>query len=307
MLKSFRLLAALVLVLLASAPRLFAQVELEPNDTKATANLILLPPVTFPGVITGNSTSAAGTGFDYFRVRTATQATPGFYRHRLIITSAIAGHTGTLRGLTQAAGVITAGSDSTIQFTITTSTPPRFNEFYTSEASADVFYRVTGTAATTANYSIDYNVQLVTPIAGPLGLPPGATTMTTVGQTAADTDIWLYDSNRTAIAGAGNDDEPAPGATVQSLLTQTLAASQFTLAIGNFNTANSLASPATDSFRNGNVMDFPGVIANSSATVGSILNSVIGGTAVPATKPNEYGIVFVRFTTPVELMGFSVD
>src|SRR5688500_1403168 len=96
---------------LAPAGALAGNNETEPNDTKAQANAFVLPPVSTPALITGNSTSAAGAGLDYFRLATAAQAVADFYRHRLTIQSATVGHTGTLRGLAQADGVIDPTSD----------------------------------------------------------------------------------------------------------------------------------------------------------------------------------------------------
>src|SRR5688572_19441521 len=74
--------------------------ELEPNDSKATANVV--SGMAHGDRIIGNSTSASGAGFDYYRVSTAPSAL-GIYRNRLIITSQTVGHTGTLRGLNQIA------------------------------------------------------------------------------------------------------------------------------------------------------------------------------------------------------------
>lgn len=275
-----------------------AQVEVEPNDSKATANLVTLPAVSAVGAIVGNSTSATGTGFDYFRVTVPVRAAPGFYRHRLIATSSTVGHTVTLRGLNQVAGV--PGSiESTVQTSSTTTTPARFVQWYTNERGGDIYVRVTGIAATTSDYGLDYEVQPVAELAGP-NFPQATATITTVGQSApqTDTDLWVYDGTRTPIPDFGNDDEFGT-TSLGSSLTRDYAGGVYYLAISNFNVANNLGSPADDDFRTGVVMDFPGVVANSSTTVNLNLASLIGGVAQPAVKVGPFDIVFVRFDRTV--------
>ena len=271
----------------------FAQPETEPNDSKAQANLVSLPSASALGVITGNSTSAAGVGLDYFRVTTAVQGTAGFYRHRLIAQSTTPGHTLTIRGLNQVAGV-PGTVDTTAQTSSAATTPARFVQWYSSQAAGTVFVRVTGAAATTANYSLDYEVTPVTEISGPT-IQPGSRTITSVGQTTVDTDLWVYDSSRAAIVDAGNDDEFGT-ASLQSRLTRTYAGGTFHMAITNFNFANNLGSPPDDDFRTGTVVDFPNVTISDSTTVGLNLATTIDGVAVPATKANPYQVVFVQFT-----------
>jgi hypothetical protein len=70
----------------------------------------------------------------------------------------------------------------------------------------------------------------------------------------------------------------------------------FHLAVANFNIANNLGSPADDDFRTGAVLDFPGVLANTSTTTNLNVGHTIGGTAVPATKVGPFDVVFVQFT-----------
>lgn len=306
------LTGALALALTLAAPAAFAAAETEPNDSKATANLMALPAASTIGVITGNSVAGTGAGLDYFLVRTAAQAAPGWYRHRLIITTTgTAGHTGTLRGLTQTAGVINAGTDATFVSSSAATTPARFNQFYTSEASADVYYRVAGTASTTADYSVDYEVTPVTVLTGPAGLDAAAPiTITTVGQGhTTDTELWVYDASRVAIPLFGNDEEPTPGATAQSRLTRTFTVGSYFLALTNFAFANHLPSPPDDRYLTGNVLDFPGVAANSSTATAVNVAVSIGGTAVPAIKANPYEVLFVSFAvpTPVEIQSFTAE
>jgi hypothetical protein len=289
----------------------FAQAETEPNDSKATANLFTLPALSTTGVITGNSTSAAGVGLDYFRVTTSAQATPGFYRHRLIITTTGAvGHVGTIRGLSQTGGVPNAGTDITFQTSSTVTTPPRYVQWYTSEAPGELYVRITGVAATTADYSLDYDVAPVTEVAGPGSITQGTITITAVGQGhTTDTDLWINDSNRAAIPGYGNDDTLGPPTSLQSTLTRDYTPGTYYMAISNFQLANNLGSPPDDNFLTGTVMDFPGVVANSSTTINLNVATSMGGTPTPATKASQFDVVFVSFTVvvPVELTGFTIE
>ena len=148
----------------------------------------------------------------------------------------------------------------------------------------------------------------VTEIAGPTNAAQSLI-ITTVGQTTTDTDMWVYNSARVAIANFGNDDEPAPGTTLQSLLNRTYAPGAYHLSISNFQWANNLPAAPDDRFQNGGVLDFPGSIANSSTTTALTLNPNIGGTPVPATKAGFFDVVFVSFTVvvPVELLDFQVE
>jgi len=269
--------------------------ETEPNDSKAQANTIQLPGTDREGVMNGNSISSSTTGIDTYLVKTAAQA-PGFYRHRLLVTSTIAGHTISIRGLTQTAGAINAGTDTSVQTSSAATTPARFIQWYTTGAAADLYVRVTGTASTTADYRLDYDIEPVSPVAGPVGISPGSLTVTTVGQTTVDTDFWIYDGARAAIAGAGNDDEPAPGATLQSTLTRVFDPGVYFLAISNYNLANNLASPPNDRSLAGAVTDFAGVIANSSTSTTAVdLDAQIAGTPVTIVRNGAFDVQFVRF------------
>ena len=121
-------------LLLSGAAVASAQfVEVEDNNVKAQANSVagILNGGTIRGLSTGSSTTVPGIGSaDYFRVQSAA-APLAIYRHRLTITTnGTVGHTGTIRGLTQTAGVPNAGTDSAVQTTSTTTNPPRFNQWY---------------------------------------------------------------------------------------------------------------------------------------------------------------------------------
>ena len=189
----------------------------------------------------------------------------------------------------------------------------RFVQWYTSQASADLYVRVTGIATTVADYSVDYEVQAATEIVGPT-IGGGSRTISTIGQTTINTDLWVYDGTRTAIANAGNDDESVAGGgagtTSQSLLTRSYGISTFYLAISRDNLANSLASPADDDQRNGNVLDFPGAVATTDdASTTPDLDVVIDGTLVQPVPVPPRQVVFISFsvTTPVDLLEFGVE
>ena len=286
--------------------------ETEPNDTKAQANVFSLPVASAPAFITGNSTGSAGAGLDYYRLTTAAQATPAFYRHRLVIQSATPGHTGTLRGLTQLDGVIDPASDVEFQASVPTTVPARMVQWYTSQTPAQIYVRIAGTGTTTSDYALDYEVTQVTEIDLVPSLINGNITVSTVGQTGEDTDLWIYDFNRAAIADWGNDDE-FNGPTLQSTLTRNYPSTTFHVGISTYNMGNNLPSPADDDFRNGNVLDFPGAIANNVTTtnqdVDLVFTDINGPHPVSATKVGAFDVVFVSLGVifPVELMDFQIE
>lgn len=281
-----------------------AQSETEPNDSKATADAFLMPGTSTSGAIVGASTSATGAGLDYFRVSVPTQPAAGFYRHRLIAMSATPGHTLTIRGLQQFTGSISA-IDRAVQTSAIDTTPQRFIQWYTTERGGDIYVAVTGAAVTTANYSLDYEVAAAPIVAGP-NIELGAREITTFGETSVDTDFWVYDGNRIAIPGLGNDDLGQSSS--QSRVTDTFAAGTYFLAISDYNLANNLASPEVDAYRSGDVLDFPGVLAQSSPATGLNLNTKFEINVVPLTKTGPFDIAFVRFTvaeTPRFRNGFE--
>ncbi|MCW5946861.1 MAG: PEP-CTERM sorting domain-containing protein [Fimbriimonadales bacterium] len=255
--------------------------ESEPNDSKAQANFIAN--MMAGDRIIGNSISATGTGLDYFRVQTAAAAL-GIYRYRLILDSQIAGHTGTIRGLSQTAappgpwdgstvGTPNAGTDIAVQTSSTTTNPARFNQWYGFGKQEEIYYRVTGTASTTADYAATLERVPITPM--DLGtFQPGQIDITTVGQGhTTDTDLWIYDSNFDAILGYGNDDRSvnsypgSPSSSLQSHLRRNYTPGRYYMALSNFQLANNMGSPCDDNFRTGSLMDFPDAIANSSTTI----------------------------------------
>jgi hypothetical protein len=301
------ILLAAALAMLAGLPAgLSAQtvhMEVEPNDTKDTANAFTLAPGdTIRGYSTGLSTTVPGdSSVDYFRI-TVAPAPLNIYRNRLVLTTAgTAGHSGTIRGLSQAAGVINPASDTGPQSTFATTTPPRFLQWYGFGRQEQLIVRFGGNTNTTADYNAIFESQPVT--ATDLGsFPAGMITFTTLGQGhSTDTEFWVYDGNLNAIVDYGNDDAPPPPTSgTQSRLAREFTAGTYYLALSNANLANNLASPPDDRNRARDVLEFPDAIICSSSTANvNISFAVISNqtaTPVPATKTGHYDIDWYRFT-----------
>lgn len=286
--------------------------EVEDNNTKAAANtfLGLVAGDTINGITTGSSTTVAGIGSaDYFRVGLAASAL-GIYQHRLTLTTlGTAGHVGSIRGLTQTAGVPNAGTDATFQSSSTATTPPRYNQWYGFGKAEELYYRVAGTASTTLEYKATLSSTLITPTDIGTFLA-GTIRISTQGQGhTSDTDLWIYDSNLDAIAGYGNDDNSiaggGTGAGFESVLTRSYAPGVYYMALTNFQFGNNLGSPADDDFQTGTVTDFPNVAVNSSTAIG--VNMAFGFTdssAVEvdfaATKVSQYDVNWYKFTVVPE-------
>lgn len=221
------------------------------------------------------------------------------YQHRLTITTAgTAGHTGTIRGLTQTNGAINAGTDAAIQTSSTTTTPARFNQWYGFGRAEELYYRVTGGAATTSDYVATLSTTVITPTN--LGsFQPGTINISTLGRTTADSSLMILDGSFNAIAGFSNDDEPSPGTSLQSSLTRTFAAGTYYLAISNFNLTNSQTSAPDDGFDDSARLDFADAIVNSSTTVNVDLDfgitDSLGTTEFSALKTGPYDVLFYEF------------
>ncbi len=297
------LLAALAASVVASPA--FAGVgfntpEVEANESKAAATLVqsagqgMNPGDTLSGLSSGSLTVAGDFSVDYFRVRTAA-ATPAIYRYRLsLTTSGAAGHTGTLRGLTQTNGVVNTSSDVPFQTSSAATSPARFNQWYGFGAQEEVYYRVSGTGSTTQPYTATLSRTTVTPInlttlllAGPITIDNDP-----VSGNTADTDLIVYDAAFTPVAGFSNDG--------QNALTRTFTPGVYYLAVSNFNVANNQPSPSDDAFRAANVLDFPNVVANGNASAIANMNMRFtdsGGSAVGVgSKAGAFDVVWYRFT-----------
>jgi hypothetical protein len=299
------IIPALAFALASAAGAARAQVahpEVEPNDTKAQATPATLAVGDWlQGVSTGSDASGTVTSADYFLVRTGPGA-PGIYRHRLNLSTAGAtSNVGMIRGLVQNAGVVTSIEDA-IQSTSATNASPRFTQWYGFGRQEQVYYRVTGASATTAVYTATYDVAPVTAtVLAPF--PPGALTITTVGQTGSpqsDTDLWFYDSTLHPIPGYGNDDTDFSPNGAGSTLTRTFAVGTYYLAITSFNLASDQPSPPDDNYRSGQVLDFPDAVANSDQAAPlnisfRITDSASAVRTVAATKPAPFEVAWFRF------------
>ncbi|MBL8863336.1 MAG: HYR domain-containing protein [Planctomycetes bacterium] len=311
-----RLLAASGLstlaVLAVSAHAQTSFPEAEPNGTKseATPALGLVAGDFLTGTTTGSATtagSALSTTADTFRVRTA-PLPPGIYRHRLTITTGgTAGHTGTVRGLTQSGTVGVGGtpnptSDTTIQTTSTATTPPRMNVWYGFGAEEELYWRITGTSTTTAAYVATLGTDVVTPTSIATTFLEGPITISTVGQTSVDTEIFVYDASFVPIPGYLNDDE-SPGTSLQSRITRTFTPGTYYVAVGTSNTASNQTATSDDRFVSGALLDFGGgLVRNSSSTAAQDFDFSITDSSgtTPITNQlaagNPYTVTWHQFT-----------
>ena len=298
-----RFLAACVLTL-AFSRQGFAAIdnpEVEPNDSKATATPVASGGAGLNGLdtVSGTSTGAGSGGgsssADYFLLKTVSRAV-GVYKYQLVLTSATPGHTVTVRGLSQNAGVIAAGSDVTMQTGIISASgfpaDSRMIQWYGLGKQEQVYVRVTGTAGTTDPYTMELQVTSVGPtvLAGTV-YEGTATTGRGTGNTN-DVDFWMYNGSLTAIGNYGNDQPNS--------LTRSYTPGTYYIAMSDANFANSSASPADDSNRAGNVLDFPDALIN--ATTSSALNmnakvvSAAGTASGSGTKPNPFDITWYCFS-----------
>jgi hypothetical protein len=314
---SILLRGALASALLAASAAAQASFnEVEPNETKALATANGIVTITAGDVLVGNTTgtstiTAGAASSDTWHIKTAPLPL-AIYRHTLTLTTTgTAGHGGSIRGLNQTSGVGLPGTigttDTTLQSTTTTAPDQRTNAWYGFGRGEELYYRVSGSATTTADYNATLATATVSPLVVPGTFAPGSITLQTRLQTSVDTDIHLFDSNLVVIDDASNDDESVAeggtGATLQSQLTRTLTPGTYYLAIGRFNVATNDNSPATDDFRTGAVLDFPNAILGTSTTTAPgdfdlLITDTSGATPVTVAQPlsERYSLVFVQFT-----------
>jgi subtilisin-like proprotein convertase family protein len=235
--------------------------EVEPNDTKAGANAVggatgMVATDTITGTTTGTSTTVAGDASSDNYLITVGAAPLGIYLYDLTLTSTIAGHTGTIRGLTSTGGVANAGTDALLQTSSTTTTPARAVRWYGFGQQEQLYYRVTGTATTTAPYTARLTRTTVTPIPVVGSVPPGTVNIVPDAATvvAYDTDFLVLDSNFNTIGGI--DDLDGTGVTLS------LAPGTYYIAGGSFNTTTNFAA-LQGTFVTGAVTDFPGILTNN--------------------------------------------
>jgi len=289
-------------LLTVGSPQSFAidNPEIEPNDSKGTATIANSGGLGMVALdtISGTTTGASGSGStspDSFRVRTIGSVT-NYYRHQLILTSNTPGHTVTIRGLSQTAGVINAGTDVVVQSSAISApgTPAnsRMIQWYGFGKNEQLYVRVTGTASTTASYSLELIRTSVAPVVMAGSVSDGSVTIARGAGNANNTDFWVYNSTLAAITGYGNDDP--------SSLTRSYTPGTYYIAMSNTNVANNLASPVDEASNSQPVMDFEDCIVNSSQTTGLNMNTVAAGTFGSATgiaiKNNPFDVILYCFS-----------
>jgi hypothetical protein len=308
-----------------SIPCGVATLEIEPNENKAAAT-----PVNFanPGdYIRGNSTGTAttpgGNSIDFYLVTTPSMD-PGIYRHRLTLQSSgpMTNLLGNINGKSQNGYPVSTaaavswpvpggiGTPGTTDSAFQTAFAPSPNQWYGFGRPSEIYYSVTGSASTTADYVARWSADPVTPT--DIGtFPAGTLTITTVGQTGAsqtDTDLWIYDSNFNAIDGYGNDNATTAGwaaaSSTGSWLRREYSAGTYYIAITNTNLMNNKCSPSDDGNRGLNtapVLDFPDTIINNSTSTNvnisfAVMDPTGATTQVAATKVGANDINWYRFT-----------
>lgn len=286
-------------ILTASAGGVYT--EIEDNDSKARANKILALQAgqSITGVSRGALIDPGIQSADYFRVKTAA-APLGIYRHRLQLSSAILGQSGSIRGLLQLSGAIQLVSDIEIQGSGAATSPSRMNQWYGFGKQEEVYYRVAGISATTEPYVATYSVTPVTALVASRNFAPGPITITTIGQGhTTDTDLWIYDGAFNAIPGLGNDDAPGNLSHLSSV-TSNFAPGDYYVAIAPYNLANDQASPTTnEDWSSGGVMDFANSVAQSTidtaVPVSLAITDATGAEPVVATRAGAFEVVWVKF------------
>lgn len=274
--------------------------EVEPNDGKAGATVVNNGGLGMADgdTITGTTMGATGTGTDssdYFIITTQ-PAPAGFYQHQLTLTSGVSGHTVTIRGLSQVNSVINAGTDVTVQTGAVgypgQSADSRTVVWYGFGRSEQIYVRVTGTQSTAAPYSLRLLTSSVAPIplAGPI--VEGKVTIERAPGNGTDTDFWVYNGLFSAIPGYGNDGP--------NRLTRPYTPGTYYIGFSNSNFANNLPSPADDTNKSGNVLDFPDAVVNSSETTGLNLdmtaNTSAGLVLGSSTKSRPFDVTLYCFT-----------
>lgn len=249
--------------------------EVEPNSTKSTATpATLAAGDVLTGVCAGTSTDAASGNIatvDTFLVTFPQQT--GIWRHRLTITTVGAvGHTLSLRGRTQAAGIPNINSDTAIQTSSGSTNPSRFLQLYAfGDATPQAYVRIAGNGSTTGAYRVALASERAVWARLPRLVAPGAMVITTVGQSTADTEMLVLDSRFNLVPGCVNDDTPAgPGtpARVQSTLRRTLPVGVYYFGVTDFDAATAEPAPIDDGNRSSPLTDFAGVACTSSTLTG---------------------------------------
>ena len=298
-----RVSAAMLVFCAAGLAAAIDNPEVEPNNGKPAATLCASGGIgmdagdTITGTTTGTVSTAGATSSDFFLVKT--KARPlGIYKYRLSFTSATAGHTITLRGLSQAAGVINPASDASIQSHSTTLVSgARTVQWYGFGRQEQIYVKVTGTAATTAPYVGTLSVEAVTPTTVSGSVVDGTVTIKEDPSSTADTDFMVYDASYNPISGFMHDNTDATG------LVRDYVAGTYNVVWGTFNTCNNQPSPSDDTNQTGSVTDFPNVIVNTSVTSvanhSMLIQTDAGDASVTLDRTSAFDVNFVRMNMVV--------
>ena len=291
--------AASCLILTSRAMAMADTPEIEPNESKGAATVASNGGAGLVSLdtLSGTTKGSGGVGelsVDYFRVLTAGSPV-SVYQYQLILTSATPGHTLTLRGRSQALGIVDVASDITFQIGAISSPgnpqDSRMIKWYGFGLSEEVYISVAGTAGTTAPYSVQLKRTVVVPTVLAGTVYEGTVVTSRGAGNFNDIDLWIYNSSPASIPGYGND-QP-------NTLSRTYTPGVYYIAISDANVGNNLASPVDDTFRNGNVLDFdksiacasPAVNLNMAAKAVSAAGSASGG----GTKSNPFDILWYCF------------
>jgi hypothetical protein len=288
--------------------------EVEPNNTKLEASLMLLEPgQAIVGVSTASTGTADPASPDYFLVQTAS-APPGIYRHRLTLSNAeTVGNSAWIRGLTQTGAAAGPWPGPVGTATATESTgqahqlvgTDRINIWYGFGKQEQVYYRVSGVASTTGVYVATFDSAPVVPT--DLGnFNAGGIIIDTGGQGHSnDTHVRIWDSNFNPLHGYANDGASINGGapanlTTTSYLLREYTAGTYYMGIAMGNLATNQGSPCDDNVRTGPMMDFADVAVDTGAqTVTDVSFSITDSastTPFMASRGGRGEIAWFRFT-----------
>lgn len=275
--------------------------EVEPNNTRAKADIIEQAPATGLSIV-GTTTGSSGTGStspDFFFLYPA-PAPAAIYRHRLTLTSTTPGHIMNLRGRTQAMGS-PATADVVLQLASGSGSSPRIAQWYGFGRRGGIFVGVFGSSSTTAAYTITHERTTIVPIdLGSFG--QGPINITTVAQGhSTDTELFLFDANLQPIPGASND-QPLSPLVAQAALTRSLPAGTYFLAVSDANTAWQFGAPPDDADRVNFLTEFLDTFVCGSASTNRNLTFSISDAAgntqqVNVTKTEPFEVRWFTFQT----------
>jgi hypothetical protein len=269
------------------------------NSDRTTANSF--SGLTTGATITGNSqgtvvgtTNNTAASVDYFNL-TPQAASLGIYRHS--VTLSTTGHTGTIRGQSVTGGTTTL-ADTFLQNDLND-----VSVWYGFGKAETMNYRVAGTAATTANYTINYNAPVqITPTS--LGsFIPGNITFSTVGfslsgtNTQIDTTIFILDGDFNVLG--RNDNEASPGTTAGSILSRNFTPGTYYFAVADTGAYTNVSPNATDRQQNSKTATGAIFVNDNTLTNRNLDFQVSSGgqnQIIDNTKVNAYDINFYSFT-----------